>query len=153
MTNLNNFVTAVESFKRLNPTKTNIITGYIADKIAIQKEHQRENFYRSYNVGLLDAIALTDDYSLEAVQGFVDALPASDSDSMVEHIRGVLASGGKARKPDYLVRDIDSIVNGTSGNRQSVLDATFEVLVSWLEVKHGELNSQWTGKDIEPLLG
>lgn len=143
MKSLDNFITAVESFKRLNPSKSiGMLTRYIADRISFQKEHKRQNFYSTYNVALLDAIASTEDYSLETVKGFVDALPASDSDSMVERIKAVLASGN-GRNQDYLLRNIESIVNGTSGNRQSVLDASFELLVSLIEVKHAELNNQW----------
>jgi hypothetical protein len=142
MTNLNNFVTAVESFKKFNPSKANSITSYIADKVAYLKEHKRAMFFSTYNVAFLDAIALTDDYSLESVNALVNALPASDSDSSLQHIRMILSSG-RGRDAAYLVRDIGGIVNGTSGNRQDVLDATFEALVSWLEVHHADLNSGW----------
>ncbi|ODH02582.1 hypothetical protein A4S05_23515 [Nostoc sp. KVJ20] len=152
MTNLNRFVTAVKRLKELNPTVSNgIINSHIAETIATQKEYHRANYFNTYNVALLDAIALTEDYSIESLQSLVDALPASDSDSMIERIKGILASG-KGRKADYIVRDIESIVNGTSGNRQSVVDVSFNVLVSWLGNKHSKLNERWTGKDVEPLL-
>ena len=153
MKSLNNFVAAADAFVKRNPTQsTSSLSRHIASELESMKKNKRALLYSIYNVALLNAIALTDDYSIESVQSLVDTLPVSDSDSKVERIKGILVSG-KGRNQAYVLRDIKNIVDGLSGSNQCGLDATFELLLYWSEQKHSELNSLWTGKVLEPLLG